>query len=1035
MNFRKIAAASKGKLLLRYFTEDTPEPIHRGGLIPAGRQLDEGGRLTAYYTGRDSRATWRPDMPAALARAAGIDPHRMPRDGEMSRLFEGKRADNGEAWSKHKRKLSGFDLVFSPHKSVTLAAEFAATPAESAAIWNAIDRANDRAMRYVAQVLGWARRGAGGEDGADPGAVGWISFRHHTARPTLPIQDGPRGATYLTDAPVAGDPHAHIHNFLMNLVVTAQGRIGSLDSRALTDARVKEFGATFQAVLADEMRRIGARISYDASEQAFVLDAIPEAVSKAFSKGRRQILHKAKAYAKDQGLNWDNLAGEEKMDILRDAGAEGRLGKLKNDERRLWREQAREMAWEHRTVMEGIEHERLGDRERFDRAYRFAARHLAQEFHTAAVISHEKLGMYAARGLIGVGIAGGSEDIKRVVELLEERGIRLKGEQVALVVGMFDGQVRATNTAQIRIEQSLAERARAIARDKRGALLVAAIEQAIAGAGIDFTGEQRAAIHALGRGGGLTMLTGVAGAGKTTLLEALVAAWHADTRFSQRGREVIGSALAWRQADALKDAGLSRTYALAPLLRMIETGEFQPDQNTVLVLDEVSQIGPRPLLKLLELQACTGMTIKMLGDREQAQAIEAGDAIEILRRALPPEALPELLTTMRQASKRGREIAGLFRDGEAARALALKRQDGHAMLVGGDRDQVVARIAELYIARRDMLMAGGAKRGITVSAPTNEDVAEISQAIRQRLKERGEIDNAEIVYQAIDQEGRTYDLPIATGDRVRLYRRTWGIVGGRAQHVGDNGDIVEVLGQTGEGLRLRTKDGRVAEVEWRRFNDDQTGRLLLGFGHALTITAAQGITSDEHINALPRGTSGVTAFTAYTAESRSRGTTWTLVSEAAVYEAERYRQALGDITPITSDDLWARVAEDMSEKPYKGLGIDLLGATRSDREKAIDTFIATHHAMETAQLEDPGWGRRAMARVRAIAVNENLARHLTGLDHAIQQNAAELRDTLEAMAAASHLRALRAEAAAAKHNLDQVAQEAGPSRSPSIGPG
>ena len=64
----------------------------------------------------------------------------------MARLFEGRRADTGEAWSKHPRKLSGFDMVFSPHKSVTLAAEFAATPAESAAIWNAMDRANDRAM-------------------------------------------------------------------------------------------------------------------------------------------------------------------------------------------------------------------------------------------------------------------------------------------------------------------------------------------------------------------------------------------------------------------------------------------------------------------------------------------------------------------------------------------------------------------------------------------------------------------------------------------------------------------------------------------------------------------------------------------------------------------------------------------------------------------------------------------------------------------------------------------------------------------------
>src|SRR5271166_4624417 len=171
--------------------------------------------------------------------------------------------------------------------------------------------------------------------------------------------------------------------------------------------------------------------------------------------------------------------------------------------------------------------------------------------------------------------------------------------------------------------------------------------------------------------------------------------------------------MAWRQADALQDAGIRRTCALAPLLHMIEAGELQASRNTVLVLDEVSQIAPRPMLKLLQLQARTGMTIKMLGDREQAQAIEAGDAIEILRRALPPEALPELLTTMRQVTRRGREIAGLFREGEAEKALDMKREDGHAMLAGGDYERVVAQIADLYITRRDLLLGSGAQGGIT----------------------------------------------------------------------------------------------------------------------------------------------------------------------------------------------------------------------------------------------------------------------------------------------------------------------------------
>jgi hypothetical protein len=414
----------------------------------------------------------------------------------------------------------------------------------------------------------------------------------------------------------------------------------------------------------------------------------------------------------------------------------------------------------------------------------------------------------------------------------------------------------------------------------------------------------------------------------------------------------------------------------------------------------------------------------MLGDREQAQAIEAGDGIELLRRSLPPEALPELLTTLRQATKRGREIAGLFREGNAGDALPMKRADGHAMLAGGDREQVVARIADLYVARRDILIGSGSTRGITVSAPTNDDAAEISQAIRARLKARGEISGPERVHAAVDQRGAEYNLALAEGDRVRLFRRTWGKVDGREQQVGNNGDVVTVLSQSDAGMRIRTKDGQIADVEWRRFADAETGRLLLGLGHALTIDAAQGLTSDEHINALPRGTSGVTAFTSYVAESRARGTTWTVISEGALFEAERHRQALGDITPIATEDLWRRAADDMSEKPYKGLGIDLLASALRDREAAVDIFIAASQHLESAGLHDPDAGPKAFARLRAAAANESLGRHLSGLDRAIAENEALIRDVELARETTRHLRAMRAEAAAAARRIEAVSGDA-----------
>jgi hypothetical protein len=1031
MNFRKIAAASKGRLVMRYFTEGRPEPNGEAPALDlAGRELADGDRLTAYYTGEDSRAVWRRDMPKALAEAIGINPAEAPRDKELVRLFEGKRADNGEAWSDHKRKLSGFDIVFSPDKSVSLAAEFAPTAAERALIWQSLSRASDRAMRYLAQEIGWARSGHQGSDGAEPGAVGWVTFGHHTARPTLQVQDRQDGETYLMEAPVAGDPHIHFHNFLMNVVVTADGRVGSLDTRRLTDGKVKEIGAYFQAVLADDLRRHGIDVRMDKDNQAVVVDAIPEEAKTAFSKRDRQILHKAKNFAQEQGLVWDEMSAEKKLEIVEEASAEGRLGKIKLDERKSWRAEAEAMGWRHRSVLGETAHRPLPEEERLETAYRFAAARLAEEFKTAAVIDHDKLGMYAARGLIGAGIDGGPDDIRKVVERLETRGIEIAGEQVALVSGLSEGRLRVTHTAQIRLEEKLMVLARAAARDKAGALDEGGIQAALASASHKFTAEQIAAVRALASGGAITLLTGVAGAGKTTLLEPLVQAWGADQRFSPEGRRVVGAAMAWRQAEALRDAGITETYAVSNLLSKVESGEFKPDRNTVLVLDEASQIGPRPLVKLLELQARTGMTIKMLGDREQAQAIEAGDSVELLRRALPPEALPEVLTTMRQSTRRARRITSLFRQGEAGEALALKRADGHAFLVGGDFDEVVGKIADLYIARRDILQATGAGRGITVSAPTNDDAAEISRAIRRRLKARGEVRGREVTYAAIDQRGHQYEIRLATGDQVRLFRQVWGTVkGGGNRQIGSNGDVVEVISQSAEGLRVRNKKGEVADVAWRRLRDEKTGRLMLSYGYVLTIDAAQGLTSDEHINALPRGTAGVTAFTAYVAESRSRGATWTMISSGALNEAERRRQAMGEITPITEKTLWERAAADMAQKPYKALGIDLADKAVEEREAAIESFIQSNLVMEEAARTRPDAGRKAFSRLRAAAINDALERHVMALDEALAAIQGLIRDAAKAAEASAHLRQMREQAASAAARMEQASR---PSPGPSF---
>ncbi|KXV23777.1 conjugal transfer protein TraA, partial [Gluconobacter japonicus] len=221
----------------------------------------------------------------------------------------------------------------------------------------------------------------------------------------------------------------------------------------------------------------------------------------------------------------------------------------------------------------------------------------------------------------------GMEDVERVADLIQERGIEINGEQVRFLEREQDGRLRVATSAQISLEKEMARLAGLSSRTRDGALSDEQIAAAVARSGLDFTREpahgaaQLAAINALGQAGGLGFLIGVAGSGKTTLLKPLVDAWQED------GRTVIGAAIAWRQADALKDAGISQTYAMTPLLDGLAQGKIVLDRQSVLVLDEVSQVSPRQLLEILQLQQEKGFALRVVGDREQAQAIEAGDAV------------------------------------------------------------------------------------------------------------------------------------------------------------------------------------------------------------------------------------------------------------------------------------------------------------------------------------------------------------------------------------------------------------------------
>lgn len=135
------------------------------------------------------------------------------------------------------------------------------------------------------------------------------------------------------------------------------------------------------------------------------------------------------------------------------------------------------------------------------------------------------------------------------------------------------GEVRITTALHAGQEAELVCLARAAAADRSAALPRAAISEAVARSGLDFSGAhgaaQRAAMDQLGDAGRLAVAIGAAGSSKTTLLRPLVEVWTSE------GFEVHGVALAWPQAEPLAEARIAkaRCAALTPFLARAAGGK------------------------------------------------------------------------------------------------------------------------------------------------------------------------------------------------------------------------------------------------------------------------------------------------------------------------------------------------------------------------------------------------------------------------------------------------------------------------------
>ena len=939
----------------------------------------------------------------------GVPAHREATPDEVVHLVAGRTATGGMVDANDYRRLIhatrprvGFvDLTFSADKSLSVAWALAPTEVERAALLDIHRNAVADAMAHVEHRIGFTTKGASGREGVEPGKLGWISFQHYTARPAVDIvRTDSEGRAYTDPREVplqTADPQLHTHCTVFNAVLTDSGRLGSIDLDRL-DGFVKEGGAIYQAAVATRARRAGIDVVLDTTTGAARLTEIPSSVREMFSKRSREALSAARELAHRKGADWDSLSGEQQIALIKAGAGETRNAKDRRSaagegqsDFAVWRAQAQATGYRHRSVLRPDEiRPEPSPEQRHAMAYEASQPLIAREFGQRAKLEGQDLRVMAARGLIASGIGDRPrEDIAAVLKAYARHGVRQDGTRTAIVMGKeapLRGKERWSVTTSLHEdrERELIGLARAAAADRSAALTTQQINDATGAflarnPGIDPAGAHWQAQHEmmlrLATGGRLGVGIGAAGSGKSTALEPLVDAWKAD------GRQVFGATVAWRQATDLGAAGIAVTdrAALAPFLNGIETGRYAPDRSSVVVIDEVGLLGTRQQLELMRLQRKHGFQLVQLGDEKQCQSVEAGPVIDLLRQALGEEQIPQILTSIRQKTERERTITGLFREGRAAEALEMKRAGGTALLVAGGWDATVQRVAQLWHDRVQANKDDPAYR-LTVSAETNVAARDIGMAIRAIRQKTGEIGADQMVVSATDRSGATFRLALAIGDQVRLFDRVHDAgTPGRAKVLGNNGEVVEIRGIAGEGMRVRNAAGDEGVVAWSKIRERPGEPVRLSYGYAATVNVSQGVTSTEHIHASVSSH----GLTAYTALSRHQRSSWLVVDEAAVRRRIHAGQMkTGRTEPIRLPDVWAKVGDEMSQQPVKASALDMLKRATDVRRGSLARF---QRSMEVAERMRGMPGIHLSGYERARLALSPVMRRMAGYAREVEQ--------------------------------------------------
>ncbi len=412
------------------------------------------------------------------------------------------------------------------------------------------------------------------------------------------------------------------------------------------------------------------------------------------------------------------------------------------------------------------------------------------------------------------------------------------------------GRERFTTREMLEAEQRMEQAGTALAgRAGHQVFQVAALRAARMAerGGLTLGNEQVAALLHVTGGPDLALVVGIAGTGKSAMLGVARAAWEAE------GFRVRGAALSGIAAEGLEAGSGIASRTLASLEYGWKEGRDALTPRDVLVVDEAGMIGSRQMERVLTAAHEAGAKVVLVGDPEQLQAVEAGAAFRALSERHGAVAITAV---RRQHEAWQRDATRELATGRTAEALDRYGAAGMVQAAGTRAEAKAALVEGWDAVRRESPQASQ-----VILAYTRDDVRDLNELARERMRAAGELRGADQVVQT-ERGARVF----AAGERIMFGRNERGLGGGPGGRGGvavKNGTLGTVLAVDAGGERLTVQlDGPGGAGGGGAGQEGRDGGPMVTFhvrdyghvdhGYAATVHKAQGVTVDRaHVLATP----------------------------------------------------------------------------------------------------------------------------------------------------------------------------------------